>query len=382
LSLEKMSSELLGPWYRAVESPGEAQEDLLHRLLQVYSRTELGRRRGSERIQTMEEFRKCFPVTTYDGFKPYLQLVQQGRYQALLPEEPFYFALTSGTRGPPKQIPITQTDMDERKRVAARTLAHFAATHGGFSFMDGYDLNVHFPSIMGSVRAGDKDLPAGYISGIFAKLLFEPLGIRPAPTVGEMDAMGAPLSTREWSRVMDQVYGMTKDKDITMAIGSPFGLFMLGFYFKRKMRVLPRQLWKMKVLFCAGLPQIHEAYEKPLKKMFGETVEVYEMYGASEGMFAIQLDRNPFITPFYDTYLFEVITSSGVKMLHELRRGEWGQLVVSSPIFPRYNIEDLVECCLPGLYFKVFGRDTPLTVATHHGHRLARALIESFVGLF
>jgi len=75
------------------------------------------------------------------------------------------------------------------------------------------------------------------------------------------------------------------------------------------------------------------------------------------------------VSSLYDLYLFEVETRNGVKMLHEMRRGEWGRLIISTPILPRYRIGDLVEC-MGKDYFRVFGRDKPRTVFEHILYRI------------
>jgi hypothetical protein len=94
-----------------------------------------------------------------------------------------------------------------------------------------------------------------------------------------------------------------------------------------------------------------------------------EMYTATEGVFAQQLDELPYVTPNYDAYFFEVDTGKAVKMLHELKRGEWGSLLVSSCMFPRYDIGDMIEAAGKN-YYRVFGRRNTLTLLEHRLHRL------------
>jgi hypothetical protein len=87
------------------------------------------------------------------------------------------------------------------------------------------------------------------------------------------------------------------------------------------------------------------------------------------------LDSLPYVTPNYDSYVFEVATGEGVKMLHNLKRGEWGKLVISSCMFPRYYIGDLIESAGKN-YFRVFGRENALTLVEHRLYRaFARWLI-------
>jgi len=84
---------------------------------------------------------------------------------------------------------------------------------------------------------------------------------------------------------------------------------------------------------------------------------VVEMYIATEGTFAQQRDDRPLLVPNLDLYFFEVLGSDGkVKMLHEMRRGEVGSLVVSTPVLPRYRIGDLLRAFDPP-YFRCIGRE-------------------------
>jgi hypothetical protein len=58
------------------------------------------------------------------------------------------------------------------------------------------------------------------------------------------------------------------------------------------------------------------------------------------------------------------MTRKGAKMLHEMKRGEWGRLIVSTSIVPRYDIGDMVEC-MGRNYFRVFGRAKAKTILEH-----------------
>lgn len=69
--------------------------------------------------------------------------------------------------------------------------------------------------------------------------------------------------------------------------------------------------------------------------------------------------------PNYDLFFFEVEARSGIKMLHEMRPGEMGSMVVSTPVLPRYKIGDLIRAS-PALcagatveppYFRCISRD-------------------------
>jgi hypothetical protein len=97
-------------------------------------------------------------------------------------------------------------------------------------------------------------------------------------------------------------------------------------------------------------------------------VPIVEIYSATEGVFAQQLDDFPYVVPNYDAYFLEAETGKGIRMLHELERGEWGRILISSSLLPRYSIGDLVEA-MGKNYFRVLGRDKLLTTLEHRLYR-------------
>ena len=110
-----------------------------------------------------------------------------------------------------------------------------------------------------------------------------------------------------------------------------------------------------------SVPGINTRHQPALQALYGPAV-IREIYGATEGMFGQQRDGKRAWSPNYDLFFFEVATPSGVKMLHEMRPGEMGGLVVSTPILPRYRIGDLIRA-FEAPYFRCIGRElwwTPL----------------------
>ena len=100
---------------------------------------------------------------------------------------------------------------------------------------------------------------------------------------------------------------------------------------------------------------INTRYAPALKALYGGAA-IREIYGATEGMFGQQMDEKRAWVPNYDLFLFEVQTRSGVKMLHEMKNGETGSLIVSTPVLPRYRIGDII-LALKKPYFRCIGRE-------------------------
>jgi len=180
--------------------------------------------------------------------------------------------------------------------------------------------------------------------------------------------LGPGITKQDWRRRFELVYQQALNEKVTAAMGVTPVILSFARYIKRKHGKKPKELWNFRALFCTSVRKIQSKYAPILRKYFGE-VPVVEIYSATEGVFAQQFDDLPYVTPNYDKYFFEVETGQGIKMLHELKRGEWGSLIVSSCMFPRYEIGDLVEAAGRN-YFRVIGRNYYLTLVEHRLYRL------------
>lgn len=158
---QAMLNALLQPWHEAVQDPAKAQEEVLHRILAIYAQTDYGRQHGAAHIETIEDYRRAFPVATYEDYRPLIQRVMGGEVRLLLAEEPVGWAITRGTtRGESKFIPMTPTDL--RLRVSAgRAMMNYVATTGRYDLFQGVNLNLNFPSVVGTVRVGKREVEYG-----------------------------------------------------------------------------------------------------------------------------------------------------------------------------------------------------------------------------
>jgi hypothetical protein len=240
--------------------------------------------------------------------------------------------------------------------------------NGGLSLLTGGVLNLQFPSNMRVLTQGGKEVVYGFSSGTYAKLNPMMAGLGLVPRQEEIDAIQTDLTPEGWEKRYELIYQKAKEKEVVSIIG--VAPVQTGFarYVKKRHGVYPRDLWNLKVIYSTSVAKIQQNYAPKLRAMYGQ-VPVVEMYTATEGAFAQQRDDLPYVSPNYDTYLFEVETDSGFKMLHEMGRGEWGRLIVSTAMLPRYRLGDLVEA-MGKNYFRVFGRNKWNVVLEHHIWRM------------
>jgi hypothetical protein len=359
-----MLQALLQPWHDAVSDPATAQQVVLRRYLAIYARTEYGELHGAGNVATIEEYRRAFPIATYEDYKPLIQRVMAGEINLLLAEDPIGWAITRGTtKGESKFIPMTPTDL--RMRVSAgRAMMNYVATSGRYDLFQGINLNLNFPSVVGTVQVGEREVEYGYSSGIYTKYVSAQTPIRSVPSQEEIDALGGGKTERDWNARFELAYEKCKDENVTLVGGVVLTALRFGRYLRRVHNVYPKKLWQTQIMTLGSAPGINTRYQPALNALYGPAA-IREIYGATEGMFGQQRDEKRAWVPNYDLFFLEVQTRSGIKMLHEMRRGEMGNLVVSTPILPRYRIGDVILALQPP-YFRCIGREywwTPLNYA-------------------
>jgi len=352
------------PWHEAVAAPAKAQQKVLRHLLESYAATDYGAQHGAGQIETVDDYRRAFPIATYEDYKPLIQRVMAGEAKLLLNEEALGWAITRGTtKGESKFIPMTPTDLNMRVN-AGRAMMNYVVGSGCYDLFQGVNLNLNFPSVVGKVQTGERELEYGYSSGIYLKHVSASTPIRSLPTQDEIDGLGGGKSISDWEARFELAYQRCKDENVTLVGGVAPTAILFARYLRRAHRVYPRDLWKVQIMTLGSVPGINTRYEPALRALYGPAV-IREIYGATEGMFGQQRDECRAWVPNYDLFFFEVQNRSGIKLLHEMRPGEMGSLIVSTPILPRYKIGDLIRA-FRAPYFRCIGRDrwwTPLEYA-------------------
>jgi hypothetical protein len=360
-----MLTGLLQPWHDAVADPVRAQDEVLHRLLQSYARTDDGTQHGAGHIDTIADYRRAFPIRTYQDYQPLIGRVMAGEVRLLLDEEPVGWAITRGTTGDEsKFVPMTRTDLMMRIS-AGRAMMNYVATSGRYDLFEGVNLNLNFPSVVGTVQVGQREVEYGYSSGIYTKHVSAFTAIRSLPSQEEIDALGGGKTIRDWEARFELAYRKCKDANVTLVGGVCPTAIKFARYLRRVHRVYPRDLWQTHIMTLGSVAGINTRYQPALNALYGRQVVIREIYGATEGIFGQQRDERRAWVPNYDLFFFEVRTRSSVKVLHEMQPGEMGSLIVSTPILARYEIGDLI-LALRQPYFRCIGRDrwwTPLRYA-------------------
>jgi hypothetical protein len=331
----------LNSWYDSLEDPPEAQHRLFQELIQRYRETEYGRIHHAHEVETVDDFRTHFPPASFSHFSPYIDKIKEGMQNTLVAEKPISWGMTRGTTGPSKIIPYTEAEIEERFILGPRCLMNYVHKSGNTQLFDGHILLLVYPPEVGTEEYKGMKHTYGYSSGIYSKQLAEKVGLNLVYSVDELAQFGTRRVESESRNRLAYILEQARDKEVTAIIGIAQLMILLGKVAKKLYGIYPKDMWHP-LLITSSLPNVHARYNPALKAIFKYTA-LRDIYGATEGFYAQQLDERPYSFPNYDYYFFEVQIGKKVKMLHEMKKGERGSLIVSSHLFPRYRIGDIVK---------------------------------------
>lgn len=148
------------PFVRATVHPKAIQEALLESLIRQARETRFGKDHGFGNIQSYSDFTRCVPVQDYESLRPYIEAQEAGEHAALTVEPPFMYAVTSGTTGEPKYIPVLGSTLQQYKEGQQLfSLMMYQTCPDAF---EGKAFGVASPAVEGHRPSG---IPYGSVSG-------------------------------------------------------------------------------------------------------------------------------------------------------------------------------------------------------------------------
>jgi len=153
-------------WRQDAREARRSQSAVLARLLAQAARTDFGRDAGLDGARTVADLRRCLPIAGYDRAAPYVERVARGEVQALFPAgtRVHMFAMTSGTTGRAKYIPVTDRVLEDYRAGWHIWGAQALADH-----LDAFGARILQISSRVDEEITPSGLPAGAISGLAAQ---------------------------------------------------------------------------------------------------------------------------------------------------------------------------------------------------------------------
>jgi hypothetical protein len=362
----------------------DIQKRLLVQQLELLNKCALGKKiMHGAKPQTIEEFRRQVPLTSYNDYCP--ELIE--KKEENLPEKPVSWVRTSGRSGdyPCKWTPITTTYAEELSKVLYGI--GMLSRCKGWGDIDNTQDNI---SILYSVA------PRPYVSGLFAELLKTQTSLRYLPPLEKAEALSFEERIelgfeQAMSEGLDYFFGLSlvlvkvgdkiressNSASLRPFLKSPKALWRLT---RGKIRsrlagrpMLPKDLWKIKGIISSGVDSI--VYKDKIQELWGK--KPLDIYACSEGgviatqtwdyegmTFIPHLNFLEFI-PEDEQIKFQIDRSYQPRtlLLDEVKAGENYEMVITNfhgGVMTRYRVGDMVR--IQSLHNEKLGIDLPQIV--------------------
>ena len=142
----------------------KVQQKTMLKLLNQAQNTVFGKDHSFSAIQNYSDFKTHIPVRDYEGIKPYIDQIIDGKENILWPGKPLYFSKTSGTTSGTKYIPISVESMPNHITAARDAILSYIAETKNTAIVDGKMI-----FLQGSPELSKTgDILTGRLSGIVA----------------------------------------------------------------------------------------------------------------------------------------------------------------------------------------------------------------------
>ena len=317
------------------------QDAVFKDLLKVGKTTEFGKEHSLDKVSNYDDFKKQIPIRDYEGLKPWIDKVKEGKHNILWKGKPIYFAKTSGTTSGVKYIPISKESIPNHINSARNALLCYMAETGNTAFADGKLIFLSGSPELERIGG----VPTGRLSGIVNHHIPSYLRSNQLPSY-ETNCI------EDWETKLDKIVAETFDQNMTLISGIPPWVQM---YFDR---LTQKSGKKIKDLFPNFSVLVHggvnfEPYKAKLFESIGKKIDDIETFPASEGFFAFQdsqseegllLNTNSGIF-FEFVPAGEIFNENPTRLsLHDVKVGENYALVINNNAgLWGYNIGDTIK---------------------------------------
>lgn len=254
------------------------QQEIWQQLIKVGKNTLFGKDHQFSEIHTYEDFKQNVPIKDYEAFKPYIEMIKEGKQNILWKGKPLYFAKTSGTTSGVKYIPITKDGIPNLVNSAKNALLSYMHESGQSDFADGKMIFLTGSPALERIAG----IPTGRLSGISNHLIPGYLRTNQLPDYSTN-------CIEDWEEKLGKIVGQTITQDMTLISGIPPWIQMYFDWLQAKdeqHRPVKELFPNLQVIVHGGVN--FEPYKKKLFETLGGPIDTIETYPASEGFFAFQ----------------------------------------------------------------------------------------------
>ena len=265
-----------------INNPVDAQREVLQDLVTHAQHTEIGRKYGFHELFNIRRFKERIPIYEYDNIKPYIERLMKGEQNLLWNTPVYWFAKSSGTTSDKsKFIPVTEESLEDCHYQGAKDLLTLY-----YHFNPDSDLLTGKGLVIGGSHQVSAINEESYYGDLSAVLLqntpFWGHWIRtPDLSIALMD---------EWEGKIESLARNTIQENVTSISGVPTWTLVL---IKRILEITGKtylkEVWPNLELYIHGGVSF-TPYKEQFEKLVGGNINYLDMYNASEGFFAVQVN--------------------------------------------------------------------------------------------
>lgn len=262
--------------------PVAVQREVLQDLVTAAQYTTFGRKYNFSKLFLLKEFKKQVPIHEYNDLKPYIHRMMNGEENVLWNTPVNWFAKSSGTTSDKsKFIPISQESLQENHFKASKdVLSNYYKNFPSSDLLTGKGLVVGGSHQISKVN---EDIQYGDLSAVLMQNSpFWGQWIRtPELSVALLD---------EWEEKIEKLAQVTAQENVTSLAGVPtWTLLLLKRILDIKGKTTIKEVWPNLELYINGGVSF-VPYKEQFEKIMGGKINYLEIYNASEGFVAAQVN--------------------------------------------------------------------------------------------
>lgn len=251
-----------------------AQKRELRYLVDSAARTEWGKRHDFSSIGSYGDFSKAVPVSTREDLKEMSGRLKEGARNLSWPGEVSRFAVSAGTTGSGKHLPVTEDRLRSDRRFMRKLALSYLRQRPAFWRVTGSHLSL----------PGDLEV----LNGIQLGEISAYTAINTPPLLRCLQILSPRKAVRlSFREKMRRIFEASEMLSPRVIVSAPSWLLTL---FERILEKTGsdsiRELWpRLRLLVCGGVKL--SSYQSRLESLLGSSApDFVETYGASEGYFA------------------------------------------------------------------------------------------------
>jgi phenylacetate-coenzyme A ligase PaaK-like adenylate-forming protein len=290
-------------------------------------------------INDIQSFYTNCPAINYDDIESFVLDIKDGKPNNLSRENIIALAMSSGTTSRSKFIPLSKSGINANFNAGKTMLSQYLSHNPASKILEGknFSLTGSYTKVNGLI--------VGDVSALFTYFL-QPL-YKPF-RVPNMDV----ATIADWQEKMDKMIPILAKSDIRWIAGIPSWMSMVIERVEDYTQKDIHNVWKnMEVYFYGGVNV--KPFESYFKRKFGDRLNLWQTYNASEGFFGLQMEPNSeslgFLkntNNFYEFIHYPNIESAAPSILsmEQLKVNETYELVITNTSgLYRYRMGDLLK---------------------------------------